>query len=514
MRRREVDDTVKKEITEYEMDMNRVVKFLQKQPSEFTKEDIIRFIHGNNIEVVNFCYPGADGRMKKLNFPVKNLKYVDLILETGERVDGSSLFPYIDPSNSDVYVVPRYRTAFVDPFSAHPALNFMCAYCDRTGEALNIGPFNVVERVHRRIKGDTGITVKALGEVEYYAIMTVDRDLYPAIPQKNYHEAAPFVKGEPIREAILIALSRCGIDVKYAHSEVGEVPSTGDQIAEQHEIELLPAPLEDMADYLTISKWIIRNVAAQCGVLVTFAPKIQVGHAGSGLHIHLCAERDGKGIMTGKKGELSVHAKQMIGGLLKYARSITAFGNMIPTSFLRLVPNQEAPTKICWAERNRSALIRVPLGWGHEASHMGQLLNYGEKRANFELPERQTFEIRSPDLSAHPYHLLSALGAAIHWGLTHPDEALEVADDLYVTGNIFRDKKKGERFADLPASCAEAAKALQQERDLYEGVGFPSELIDGVMKRLNAYGDEHLRQEIEKDPHKMESLVEEYIHCG
>jgi len=508
-----VEENIKKEKLVYEMEMNPIVRFLKKQSRDFTKEDIIRFIQENKIEIINLCYPGDDGRLKKLNFPVKNYDYVNLILETGERVDGSNLFPYIDLSNSDIYVIPRYRTAFVDPFSRSASLNLMCTYFDNSGKPLDIGPHNIVGRVSKRIMQDTGITLKALGELEYYVIINIGEDIYPSIPERNYHEAAPFVKGEVLREEIITTLSRCGIRVKYAHSEVGEVPSDESKVMEQHEIELLLEPIEDMSDYLTMSKWIIRNVAAKWGVLVTFAPKIEVGHAGSGLHIHLCAEKDGKSVMTGDDGELSLYAKQMMGGLLKYAKSISAFGNAIPTSFLRLVPKQEAPTKICWGERNRSVLIRVPLGWKN-VGHMAQILNYGEERVNFELPEMQTFEIRSPDGSAHPYHLLSALGAAIHWGLTNPDEALKTAEDLYLEGNLFEDRARGNRYDDLPTSCAEAAKYLEKERMLYQEMGFPPELIEGVIKKLNSYEDENIYKELEKDPEKMKRFLGKYIHCG
>ncbi|NQU03526.1 MAG: glutamine synthetase [Syntrophaceae bacterium] len=502
------------EKNEYDMEMNLLVKFLKKQPDDFTKEDIIHFIRENDIEIVNFCYPGDDGRIKKLNFPVTNLDYIDLILEAGERVDGSSLFPYIDAASSDVYVVPRYRSGFVDPFSSIPSLNLMCSYIDNSGKPLGIGPHNIVKMVSRKIIEDTGITLKALGELEYYVIMDVEDDGFPSIPQRNYHESAPFVKGEALREEVLTTLSRCGIKVKYAHSEVGDLPPKGTKLAEQHEIELLPEIIEDMADHMTIAKWIIRNVAAELGVTVTFSPKIEVGHAGSGLHIHLCGERDGKGVMTGEDGQLSLIARQMIGGTLKYAKSITAFGNMIPTSYLRLVPNQEAPTKICWGPRNRSVLVRIPLGWGENMANIGQILNYGEVREPFELPEKQTFEIRSPDLSSNPYHLLSAIGAAIHWGLTNPDESLKVAEDLYLTKNIFKDKKLADKYDDLPGSCVESGKSLEAERALYDGIGFPSELIDRSIQKLKSFNDENIREEIITDPEKLEEYVEKYFHCG
>jgi len=230
--------------------------------------------------------------------------------------------------------------------------------------------------------------------------------------------------------------------------------------------------------------------------------------------MHLCGEKDGRGVMVGKDGALSLTARQMIGGTLKYAKSITAFGNTIPTSFLRLVPHQEAPTKICWGPRNRSVLVRIPLAWGENVANIGQIVNYGGIRTPFELPEKQTFEIRSPDLSSNPYHLLSAIGAAIYWGLTNPEESLKVADDLYLIENIFKNKKLADKYDDLPGSCIESAKALEAERELYDRIGFPAELIDKTIEQLKSFNDENIREEIIVDPEKVEKYVEKYFHCG
>lgn len=94
---------------------NALVRWINKVPQEFTRQDIIDFIIENDIQMVNFMYPAADGRLKTLNFVINDLEYLETILTLGERVDGSSLFPFIEASSSDLYVLPRYRTAFVDP---------------------------------------------------------------------------------------------------------------------------------------------------------------------------------------------------------------------------------------------------------------------------------------------------------------------------------------------------------------------------------------------------------------
>ena len=105
---------------DFSMHANPLVAKLQKPASEFTKADIVSYIKENEITMVNFMYPAADGRLKTLNFVINDAAYLDAILTCGERVDGSSLFPFIEAGSSDLYVVPRFCTAFADPFAEQP----------------------------------------------------------------------------------------------------------------------------------------------------------------------------------------------------------------------------------------------------------------------------------------------------------------------------------------------------------------------------------------------------------
>ena len=98
---------------ELAMNANPVVAFLQKPTEEFTKADIIRFIEANEVKMVNFMYPADDGKLKTLNFVITNRDYLETILTCGERVDGSSLFSFIEAGSSDLYVLPRFSTAFL-----------------------------------------------------------------------------------------------------------------------------------------------------------------------------------------------------------------------------------------------------------------------------------------------------------------------------------------------------------------------------------------------------------------
>ncbi|MCQ2066658.1 MAG: glutamine synthetase, partial [Bacteroidaceae bacterium] len=108
-----------------EMNPNLLVSYLRKPAAEFTRADIVRYCRENKVEFVNFHYCGWDGKLKTLGFVIHSLEHLENILEAGERVDGSSLFPFIEAGKSDLYVIPRYKTAFVNPFSEVPTVDLL-----------------------------------------------------------------------------------------------------------------------------------------------------------------------------------------------------------------------------------------------------------------------------------------------------------------------------------------------------------------------------------------------------
>ena len=190
-------------------------------------------------------------------------------------------------------------------------------------------------------------------------------------------------------------IAQAGGQIKYGHSEVGNFTLDG-KIYEQNEIEFLPVRADQAADQLMIAKWIIRNPAYQYGFDLTFAPKITAGKAGSGLHIHMRIMKDGKNQML-TDGVLSETARKAIAGMMELAPSITAFGNTNPTSYFRLVPHQEAPTNICWGDRNRSVLVACPLGWSAKTDMVYACQSFGGSGAIMTPTQKQTVEMRSPD---------------------------------------------------------------------------------------------------------------------
>ena len=497
--------------TEIALNPNPLVKHLKKESSEFTKEDIMKYIHEKDIEMLNFRYVAGDGKLKTLNFVILNREHLDILLSSGERVDGSSLFSFIEAGSSDLYVIPRFKTAFLNPFEETPTLDILCSFYNNEGKPLESSPEYILKKAHADFKKSTGLVFKAMGELEYY-VQSERLDMYPAIDQKGYHNSEPFANWEHFRKEAMRLIAKCGGKIKYGHSEVGNF-TTDIEGFEQQEIEFLPVDPEDAVDQLIISKWILRMLGREYGVNVSFAPKITVGKAGSGLHIHMLVKKDGKNVLV-DNGKISDTAKKMIAGVLDLATALTAFGNTIPTSYLRLVPHQEAPTYVCWGDRNRSALVRVPLGWLHGVGNMIQDANPLEPFEDRDFSSKQTFEFRVPDGSADLYLLMAGLLIATRHGLMM-ENSLEKAEKLYVPINIFDGSFKDnlKDLDELPASCHDSAERLAERRSIFEENGvFPTGSIDAIIKALKAFEDKDLSERLYGKDDLIRELVNKYLH--
>lgn len=483
---------------------NPLCAFLDKPREEFTREDLLKVIEEKQIERITFHYTALDGKLKELQIPIPGRINAEIVLTEGERADGSSLFKgLIDSGLSDLYIVPVFKSAFINPF--YPgSLDFVCRYLNANGEPAPFAPDNILGNAYRLLKRNTGLDLHALGELEFYLFYQNDLKMYLPPRQKAYHMSAPYLKTGKVLAEMLRTLTQIVGAVKYAHSEVGYIENikTSDKelngkTGEQLEIELLATPIDEAADNIVLAKWLIRNIAYKYGMLATFAPKIEDGDAGNGMHVHMKLFKDGKNVMVDNEGVLTEHARRLIGGLCRYSNTLTAFGNTVSSSYLRLVPDQEAPTRICWSDSNRSAMIRVPLGWSN-TRNLASYVNPGINFDPLEIASMQTVEIRTPDGSANAHLLLAGLALAADWGLMN-DKSLELAKKYYVKGNIFKDRNVLESLPVLPGTCSASADILQLKRAEYERENiFTPSIIDFTINSLKAENDYGLHKKLAK----------------
>lgn len=505
--------------------MRPLVRRLGKPPADWQRSDLVELCVSNGFRVLNLHYPALDGKLKELRVPISARACLERVLTAGERVSGSTLFPgLLSAGASDLYVVPVYRWAFLNPWAADE-MNIVCRFADSTGAPCQLTPDNVLAAVSARMQQSTGLALDALAELEFYVITDRLDERFRGMPQRNYHQSAPYLHCRPILDEILRVVSSVTGSVKYCHGETGyidslesEDPELAGRRAEQCELEFDLLPVEDLACWMAVARWLIRTIADRHQASVTFAPKLDDGMAGSGMHLHLALFRDGRNAMLDaeREGGLSAEAEKLIGGVLAHAAELAAFGNTVAASYLRLVPNQSAPTGVCWGRHNRSSLVRVPLGFDI-SGRVDQVFN-PEERAD--LPgdlARQTVEFRGPDGCAFSHLLLAALAACVEDGLLSP-ASLDLAERLHVEGDLFGQAELLSKLPKLPASAAEAARSLAEHRAFFEQRAFPASLIDLVIAKLGEEDDEglagklaalpvderlrHLRRVMHKDLHK------------
>jgi glutamine synthetase len=218
------------------------------------------------------------------------------------------------------------------------------------------------------------------------------------------------------------------------------------------------------------------------------------------MHIHLCATRKGKNITAGPDGTPSPEAQKIIGGILKCAPSLSAFGNPTPASYLRLIARKESPLSICWSARDRLSLIRIPLWWDFKKP---------SSRTNNNC--RETFEYRAPDAFANTYLLLAGITVAADYGLEKPTESLRISKETRVVNS----RGKNKTVKALPRSCSESAIELEKHRRYYEADSvFPKKLIDKTIETLKSFRDGNLRKNIAEKPEEIETTLERYLHYG
>ena len=209
-----------------------VCALLNKSADEFTRADFLEIIERKKLERITFHYTALDGRLKELKLSVSTRVQAESILTEGERIDGSSLFKgMVDTSLSDMYVVPDYKTAFLNPFDSG-SLDFICRYLTKDGLRAPFAPDNILYNADMLFREKTNLTLNAMGELEFFLISPREPEIFHLERQQGYHESAPFIKSGDILNEMVHHLAQITGSVKYSHSEVGSIDHIESDILE------------------------------------------------------------------------------------------------------------------------------------------------------------------------------------------------------------------------------------------------------------------------------------------
>jgi len=439
---------------------------------------VMKMVKENDIKFVDFRFTDTRGKEQHVTVPVSHFNE-DKFTE-GHAFDGSSIAGWKGIQASDMQLMPDASTANIDPFMDEPTLILTCDVVDPTdGKGYERDPRSLAKRAEAYLKSSgLGDTAYFGPEPEFFIFDSIQWDVAMSgcSVRINSEEGAwasgekfeggntghrPGVKGgyfpvppvdslHDIRSAMCTTLESMGVPVEVHHHEVAT--------AGQCEIGTKFSTLTQRADWTQIQKYVILNTAHAYGKTATFMPKPFAGDNGSGMHVHQSVWKDGKNLFAGNGyAGLSEFALYYIGGIIKHARALNAITNPGTNSYKRLVPHFEAPVKLAYSAKNRSASIRIPFVHSDKGRRV---------------------EARFPDPIANPYLAFSALLMAGLDGVQnkiHPGEA--ATKDLY--------HLPPEEDAQIPTVCAsleQALEALDKDREfLTKGGVFTNDWIDAYI---------------------------------
>ncbi len=443
-----------------------------------TVADVMKLVKEKECTFVDFRFVDTKGKEQHTSVPISHFN--EDKFESGHAFDGSSIAGWKGIEASDMLLMPDPTAAYIDPFYEEPTLVITCDVIEPSdGKGYDRDPRSIAKRAEAYLKGTgLGDTAYFGPEPEFFifdgvrwgdnmkgCFVKIDSEEAPWSssaeieggntghrPGKKggYFPVAPVDSFQDMRSEMCLILESMGIPVEVHHHEVA---GQG-----QNELGTKFSTLTQRADWTIWLKYVVQNVAHAYGKTATFMPKPVVGDNGSGMHVHQSVWKNGENLFAGNGyAGLSEFALFYIGGIIKHARALNAITNPGTNSYKRLVPGFEAPVKLAYSARNRSASIRIP----HVPS-----------------PKGRRIETRFPDPLANPYLCFSALLMAGLDGVQnkiHPGEAAD--KNLY--------DLPPEEDAKIPTVCHsldQALDCLDKDREfLTRGGVFTNSMLDAYI---------------------------------
>lgn len=430
-------------------------------------KDVKEQIKQHGVKFVRLWFTDIHGMLKGFALPIEEL---DNAFEEGMGFDGSSIHGFARIDESDMIARPDPTTFALLPWrpTEKGVARMFCDIYEPSGTPYKGDPRYVLKRNLERAS-QKGFTFYLGPELEFFLFK--DSKSPVGLDQGGYFDYTMDI-AEDVRRDIIIALEKMHIKVEYAHHEVA--PS-------QHEIDLRYSDALDMADTVMTYRTVVKEIARKHNLYATFMPKPIVGVNGSGMHVHqsLFKGEDNAFFDPNDKYYLSDSAKKYTAGLLKHVREITLVLNQWVNSYKRLVPGYESPVYICWAMRNRSALVRVPL------------YKPGKEKAT-------RLELRSPDPACNPYLAFSCM---LNAGLRGMEQSYKLPapteTDVY---HMSKESRSELGIEDLPGSLIEAIEIAEGSEILRDTLGDHvfTELIMSKKKEWDDYRTQVFPYEIDK----------------
>jgi glutamine synthetase len=404
----------------------------------FKKEDVLKICKEKDVKFIRLFFADITGQMKGFSITFEELERA---LEEGMGFDGSSIKGFARIDESDMVALPDPKTFVILPYIEGEKEGAMICDILNPDRSHYEGDSRYILKKELEKIGEKGFTFYVGPELEFF-IFKNDKST-EMLDEGGYFDVTTLDAASEVRREIILTLEDMGIKVEYSHHEVA--PS-------QHEIDLRYTDALTMADIVMFYRMAAKEIASKHGLYLTFMPKPVYGINGSGMHTHQSLFKGDKNAFFDPKDEfyLSDIAKKYIAGLLYHSKEITLVCNQWVNSYKRLVPGYEAPVYICWARRNRSTLIRVPM------------YRPGKEKST-------RIEFRSPDPACNPYLAFACMVSA---GLKGIEKNYSLPDPLEIdVYHLTEEDRKRLNLDVLPGSLIEAIEIAERSDLLKETLG-------------------------------------------
>ncbi|WP_298278029.1 type I glutamate--ammonia ligase [Ferroplasma sp.] len=404
------------------------------------EESYIEKLKEDKVEFLQLQFTDIIGSVKSLTIP--HNRFEDVIYN-GVMFDGSSIVGYKQIENSDMKAVPELSsyTILTNENYAGKTVRFICKIFNPDGTRFEGDPRYILEKqVERLSKENKRINIGP--ELEYF-IFNQDEEGEPTIEPSDYggyFDKEPLDRSFTVKQEIIRKLEGLNYFPEASHHEVAYG---------QHEIDVKYSDAITMADRIIMIKSVVKETANEYGYYATFMPKPIKGVNGNGMHVHQSIFSGDENLFykESTKHGLSDYAMHYLGGLLKNVKSSSLVLASTVNSYKRLIPGYEAPVYIAWANRNRSALVRIPSA----------------------APKGKRLELRYPDSAGNQYLQFAAI---IGMGLDGIENKIDPPDSI--EKNIFEmneEERKKYGIESMPASLGQAITAFKESSLMKEIFG-------------------------------------------
>ena len=408
--------------------------------TEESRKEVLKRVKEEGVQSVLLWFTDIEGHLKSFAITLNELANA---LDDGMGFDGSSITGFNAIEESDMVAIPDPSSFQIMPWKPGETKvgRMICDVVTPDGQPYEGDPRFVLQKALKRMR-DLGFDTFNVGpELEYFLFK--DGNGTETLDEGGYFAMTALDAATELRNETIQALESMGIQIEYHHHEVG--PS-------QHEIDVRYGPALEMADNTITYRLIVKEIAAKNGVYATFMPKPLFGENGSGMHTHMSLFKDGRNTFFDAEDtyQLSSVAKAFIAGQLRHARELSAVFAQWVNSYKRLVPGYEAPVYVAWSQRNRSALIRIPL------------YKPGSEQAT-------RAEIRCPDPACNPYLTFACL---LHAGLDGIEQGYELPDPMET--NLYHltpEERRELGIVSLPETLGEAVDELAGSELMQRALG-------------------------------------------